>query len=106
MIEQKDILALSDQIVEFFHPDKIILFGSYAHGSPHSTSDVDLLVMLSFEGRNVHKAAEILRQTDPHFPIDLLVRTPEQVRQRVEMGDFFLRDILEKGKVLYETSHS
>ena len=104
MIELEKIYELRDQIVQQFHPQKVILFGSYAYGTPTEDSDVDLLVVMPFEGRCAHKSAEILNVTNPHFAIDLLVRTPEQVKTRVELGDFFLREITMKGLVLYESN--
>ena len=58
-------------------------------------------VVMPFEGRSVDKSVEIRLRTNPPFPLDLLVRTPEVVRKRIEMGDCFLRDILRDGKVLY-----
>ena len=106
MIDDKDIVALAERIAREFEPERIILFGSYAYGTPTEDSDVDLLVILPFEGNHTHKAIEILNKADPRFPIDLLARTPEQVRWRVEQGDFFLREITQKGKVLYESAHS
>jgi len=63
---------------------------------------VDILVIVPFEGKSVHKSVEIRMKLQPEFPVDLLVRTPEKVRQRVEMGDGFMREILDEGKVLYE----
>ena len=87
-----------------FNPSKIILFGSYAHGKPTEDSDVDMLVVMKFKGRGARKASEILVATDPRFPIDLLVRTPAQIRTRLKLGDFFIREITQKGKVLYEAS--
>ncbi len=100
------IRKYADQIANQFHPNKIILFGSYAYGKPTEDSDVDMLVIMSFEGKGVRKATEILLATDPDFPIDLIVRTPEQIRTRIKLGDFFIREITEKGKVLYEASHA
>ena len=79
-----------------------MLFGSYAHGRPTADSDVDLLVVLSHEGRAVDKSVEIRMRSRPSFPLDILVRTPEKVRQRLDLGDTFMRDIIERGKVLYE----
>ena len=67
-------------------------------------SDVDVLVVMPFEGRSVDKSVEIRLKTNPSFPLDLLVRTPETVRQRIAMGDNFLRDILRNGRVLYEAN--
>jgi predicted nucleotidyltransferase len=101
MIETEAIQKLSDQIAQVFRPERIVLFGSYAYGLPTADSDVDLLVILPHRGRGSRKAAEILSQIHPPFPVDLLVRTPELIKQRLAWNDFFLREILEKGKVLY-----
>ncbi len=106
MVKHKQISALCNQIVELFSPSKIFLFGSYASGSPHPDSDVDLLVILPFEGNSPRQAAEILTKTNPSFPIDLLVRTPEQVQQRIDIGDFFLSEIVENGRMLYEATYA
>ena len=97
---------LCRQIVKEFNPQKIILFGSYAYGKPNADSDVDLLVVMPFEGRNSQKAIEIISNIKTKLPLDLLVRTSEQVKQRIEMDDFFMQDIIFKGKVLYETDNA
>ena len=98
------IKNLCQQIVENFNPQKIILFGSHAYGKPTADSDVDLLVVMQFEGRDSHKAVEILTRLKTDLPLDLLVRTSEQVRERIEMEDFFMREIAQRGKILYETN--
>ncbi len=103
-IEQ--IRDVARRIGEEFSPQRVILFGSYAYGKPTRDSDVDLLVITSFEGRSVDKSVEIRLKVRPPFPVDLLVRTPEKIQERLEMGDCFMREILAKGKVLYETAHS
>jgi uncharacterized protein len=100
------IKTLSDNIARMFHPAYIILFGSYAYGKPDQDSDVDLLVVLPFEGKPVRKALEILKGVNPQIPVDLLVRTPEQVKERVANNDWFIREILEKGRKLYESDNS
>ena len=88
-----------------FGAERVILFGSYARGQVTDDSDVDLLAIIPFEGRNVDKSVEIRMKLRPQFPVDLLVRTPEKVQQRIEMGDGFMRDIVEEGKVLYEADN-
>ena len=93
-------------IAEKFQPEKIILFGSYAYGKPNQDSDVDLLVVLPFEGRSVQKAIEIRQAVRAPFPLDLLVRTPQDIQTRLQMGDFFIRDIVQKGLVIYEANHT
>ncbi len=105
MIAREDIEALAGRIAREFAPERIILFGSYARGTPTEDSDVDLLVVLPFEGNHTQKAIEIRRRVAAPFPLDLLARTPDVVRWRVEQGDFFLRDILRDGEVLYESAH-
>jgi predicted nucleotidyltransferase len=105
MVHIGSIRKLADRIVQAFNPEQIILFGSYAYGTPTADSDVDLLVILPFEGKAPRKSLEILNSINPGFAVDILVRTPEQVQQRLAWNDFFLQEIMDKGKVLYETAH-
>lgn len=105
MVRIEDIEALAERIVSQFHPDRIILFGSHAYGSPAPDSDVDLLVIMPFEGKSVRMASEILLKTQPRFGVDLLVRRADEVDRRLALGDFFLREIMDKGRVLYESAH-
>ena len=106
MVDTKHIQAFSNRIIAQFKPEKVILFGSHAYGNPGIDSDVDLLVIMNFDGKNAVKAAEILNTTNPNFPVDLIVRTPDQVRERLSLGDFFMKEILEKGTVLYEAAYA
>ncbi len=102
MVTEAQIQAVIDQIVEKFHPLKVILFGSYAYGTANEYSDVDLFVLMDFAGHPTHKAVEIITNIDYRFSLDLIVRTPAVLKQRLEWHDFFLMDIVEKGKVMYE----
>jgi uncharacterized protein len=97
------IQELSQKIAVQFSPDRIILFGSHAYGTPTEDSDVDLLVVMPFEGQPFRKAAEILEEIHPSFSVDLLVRTTEQLNERLLLGDFFLREVMTQGRVLYES---
>ena len=106
MVAMHSIEEMTARIVQEFKPERIILFGSYAYGTPTADSDVDLLVILPFEGKAPRKSLEILNTINPKFAVDILVRTPEQVQQRLAWNDFFLQEILEKGKVLYEAAHT
>lgn len=99
------IQTLARDIVQKFHPSKIILFGSYAYGSPTADSDVDLLIIMKTKLRSVEQAVAVRRAVDWPFPIDLLVRTPEQIEERISLGDFFVKEVLSRGKVLYEVDH-
>ncbi len=102
----EQIHQLCDQIVREFHPRKIILFGSYAYGQPTEDSDVDILVIMSFNGSSRDQAVKIRTRIDTPVAMDLLVRTPEQISERLAMDDFFIREIIEQGKVLYEANHA
>jgi uncharacterized protein len=106
MVDLTEIKAFSQQIVEKFQPERIILFGSYAYGQPNEDSDVDLLVILPFEDMPVQTAIAIRRQVKSPFPLDLMARTPEQIQQRLDMGDFFIQDIISNGHILYEANHA
>ena len=99
------IEELSEQIARAFNPQKIILFGSYAHGEPAWDSDVDLLVVMPFRGRPNRQAVKIRNRIDTQLALDLVVRTPRQVSRRLAMGDSFMRDIIERGKVVYEAHY-
>jgi len=100
------IRRLCERIAREFKPEKIILFGSHAYGQPTPDSDLDLMVVMRFEGDQLEKAVSILKRLNVLAPIDLLVRTPDQIQQRLEMGDSFIREILERGEVMYEADHT
>jgi len=89
------------QVAEGFEPDKIILFGSRAYGKPHADSDVDILVVMPARSE-LYQAARISIAINPPFPLDIIVRTPKKLQWRLREGDSFLREIMTKGKVLYE----
>lgn len=105
MITTAQIRALSRRIAAQFNPDQIILFGSRAHGRAHADSDVDLLVIMRCNGSGARKAVEILNRVEPEFAVDLIVRTPQEIRKRLAQHDGFLADIVRRGKVLYEAAH-
>jgi uncharacterized protein len=101
MIPMSQIEALSQQIVDQFQPDRIILFGSYAYGVPTQDSDVDLMVVMPFEGHPAWQAVKIRQDIHAGFPLDLMVRTSQQIQERLSLEDYFIQDIVEKGRILY-----
>lgn len=96
----KKISNYAQKIKGIFHPQKIILFGSYAYGRSTEDSDVDLLVIAEGKDRSIEKAISIRQRLSAPFPLDLIVRTPQEVKERLHNGDFFLKTILKKGKEL------
>jgi predicted nucleotidyltransferase len=101
-IAMKEIKDKVKTIIEKFEPEKIILYGSYAAKNPTPASDVDLLIIMNTNRSTWDLAVEISSTLKHSFPMDILVRTPQEIATRLEYGDFFIRDIMEKGKVLYE----
>ena len=102
MIEQTKIQAFVDEVVRQFQPERVVLFGSYAYGQPTEDSDVDLLVIMDHAGDSAVQAAEIRKRIRAGFPLDLIVRSPQTIRQRIEMDDYFITEILGQGETLHE----
>ncbi len=102
MPTMQDIQNYADAVARDFEPDRIILFGSrgLGHGAPDS--DVDLLVVMPFDGRDIDQSVDILTRTNPSFPIDLIARKPEDTLRRYQQGDPLICSALDHGKVLYE----
>src|SRR5437870_184999 len=106
MISRRAIKKFADEVARRFKPRKIILFGSYAYGRPTQDSDVDLLVVMSGKGRPQDKALRIRMAVEADFPMDLIVCSPAEMRRRISWGDWFLREIAEKGIALYDAAHT
>ena len=106
MVTKKQIKELCDQIVREFQPEKIILFGSRAYGRPTRHSDVDLLVVMSYEGEYWRQLVKMATKLETYIPLDLVLRTPKQIEERLAMGDDFIKEITERGKVMYEAKHT
>jgi predicted nucleotidyltransferase len=106
MVKRSQIRTFSEAVAREFRPQKIVLFGSYAYGHPTDDSDVDLLVIMQFDRKRGRKSLEIRQRVPADFPLDLIVRTPEFIAQRLAWGDCFTQEILSKGKVLYEAVDS
>ena len=95
---------ITQRIAEQFHPEKILLFGSYAYGNPTLHSDVDLLVVMKSDDRPAKRSAKVMSFCRPrHLSMDVIVITPEELEKRLAGFDPFLEEVLSKGKVLYES---
>ena len=90
-------------IARTLRPDKIILFGSYAYGTPTPDSDVDLLVVMNTSASSKDRHLAVCRLLRPRpFPVDILVKTPQEIKRALDKGDFFIQEIVTQGRVLYE----
>ena len=95
-------------------PEKIILFGSYAYGSPNENSDLDILVVTSddiipssfSEKSQIYlRISKSISDIKTKFPIDLIVHTKAMHQKFIELNSQFARELLTKGKVLYEKNN-
>jgi predicted nucleotidyltransferase len=103
LIPMAAIRRLAREIGEKFQPERVILFGSYAYGEPNEHSDVDILVVMP-AANEISQAIRIRRSTEHPFPLDLIVRTPETLRWRLEAEDWFLKEIVSQGRVLRQAT--
>lgn len=99
-----EIEKIVRKIVEGYSPERIILFGSYAYGQPNSESDIDLLIIKKTSERFIDRWTNI-RQivSDPKrsIPFEPIVLTPDEVEERLAIGDQFVKEIVTKGEILY-----
>ena len=98
------IQKIVDRLVAEYPPQKIILFGSYAYGQPGPDSDIDLLIIKTTADEFLERLCTVRRVTvgtHPSVPFDPIVLTPTELEDRLEAGDQFLREILDRGEVLY-----
>ena len=102
-VTKKILKSIAKLIGESLPIEKIILFGSHGSGRPTKDSDVDLFVVMKSKKRPAERAMLVSDFIYPRpFPIDIIVRTPQEVKKRLSLGDFFIEDILKKGEVLYQ----
>ena len=102
-VPMKTIRGIAQHIAQRFNPEQIILFGSYAYGRPTAESDVDLLVVMDKPVDEMETMVEIAKSL-PILPfgVDVIVRSRKTLERRKKLGDWFLREVTQKGKVLYE----
>lgn len=103
-VSKNRIQRVVDRWIQVLKPQKIVLFGSYAYGKPNADSDVDMLIIMDSNERPTTRVVRALEAVHgvKNFAMDILVRTPDEILQRLKIGDFFVQEILERGKVLYE----
>lgn len=98
---KSQIESLNQQLVEKFHPEKVILFGSAARESD-TINDIDLFIVKEdVPNLGAERIRHLYRTIDTDLPVDYLVYRPSEVTERLAMGDPFIISIFREGKVLY-----
>jgi predicted nucleotidyltransferase len=103
---EEELHKIVAPLVEKYQPEKIILFGSLATGRIHDWSDIDLLIIKETKTKRLYRRAQALRGIKRNVPIDVIILTPSEVKFLSQEGSLFIKDILEKGSVLYEREKS
>jgi len=101
---QNIIREIVEKIVREYQPQKVILFGSYAYGRPTQDSDIDLLIIKETNERPIDRrvaVSQIVYDPQLRVPFEPIVLTPQELDQRLRVGDQFIQEILQKGELLY-----
>jgi len=100
---QKEVKKITNQIVKNYSPDKIFIFGSFVSGKFTSDSDVDFCIIKNTKKRKLDRIYEVYKLLRGRkIPVDVLVYTPKETKERLKLGDFFVEDIIKRGKLIYE----
>lgn len=103
---KKNILEITNKIKNGYHPEKIVLFGSAVRGEFEAGSDIDFLIVKDSH-KPMHKRVtdifHLLRGMNHSYPLDFVVFTPNELQKRLQLGDFFVKNIFEKGEIIYES---
>jgi predicted nucleotidyltransferase len=96
-------LKVVEMIRDGYDPEKIIIFGSHARGQASRHSDLDIMVIKDTDAGQFDRIREVSELVRPRpLPLDILVKTPEEIEHRLEIGDYFIREIMDEGVVAYE----
>ena len=104
MIKETEIHNVAQKVIQNYKPERIYLFGSFAWGKPTADSDVDLFIVKETQERKFDRQLKVRRIINGSLPVDILVYNNKELQERLALGDFFVKTILEKGKLLYDGS--
>jgi uncharacterized protein len=102
MISQEQISDIVRRIAEHYQPERIILFGSYANGTPDEDSDLDLLIVKNVEGPRIGRSVDVRRLLlGWQVAMDILVYTPAELEYAASLPITFESEVLRTGKLMY-----
>ncbi len=105
MTREQEIERIVRRIAEGYRPLKVILFGSHAWGQPTGDSDIDLLIVKETSERFIDRwvaVREVIADPTRRIPVEPIVLTPEELDRRLARRDQFFREIVARGKTLYQ----
>lgn len=101
MQRQKEIKKIVGQIIKGYKPEKIIIFGSFASGKPKENSDVDLVVIKKTPEKFTARLLKIAGMIKSSLGTDILVYTPKEWEEGLQEENYFMKEIVKKGKLVY-----
>jgi predicted nucleotidyltransferase len=105
LLHREQFEEIITRIVSTIKLEKLILFGSYAHGDPTKDSDLDLLVVVKRSKQPRYKRAREIRKLlwgISDIPKDILVYTEDEIEEWKDVEEAFITTVLREGRVLYE----
>ena len=107
VVDQK-IREITKKIAQEYQPEKIILFGSWAWGTPNEDSDVDLLIVKDSDKPRIEREREVRELLwPPGIAMDIIVYSHHELEKRINHDrNLFLEDIVRNGRLIYEKSNN
>jgi predicted nucleotidyltransferase len=102
LLLKEEVKNIVERLKANYNPDKIILFGSLVEGTAGRGSDIDLIIIKQTKEDPWTRTSQVDRFIEHNMPVELLVYTPEEIEERLKMNDFFVKEVLERGEILYE----
>lgn len=98
---QNQIESITQQLIQKYKPEKIILFGSGASGQMGSDSDLDFFIVKDDKKDAYHRMVEVSGLVEKDIAADFIIYTPQELSERLRLGDPFIKSVVSKGRVLY-----
>lgn len=99
----KEVKNIVEQLINLYKPQKIILFGSLIRGNPKPDTDIDFLIIKkNVPALGVDRIRQLDRLIKYKLATDFIVYKPEELDQRLKLGDPFIKSILSEGRILYD----
>ncbi|MGE5391814.1 MAG: nucleotidyltransferase domain-containing protein [Deltaproteobacteria bacterium] len=104
MVVSNEFNRIIEVLIKEYQPDKVVLFGSLAAGQVTEWSDIDLLVVKDTTKSFYERLEEVIEITQPMIGADIIVYTPEEIKQMEESSLFLVEEVLKKGRIVYDAS--
>jgi len=102
MTKPKEVEKIKNQIIQGYNPEKIILFGSQANGKSKPNSDIDLAVIKRTNSTFSQRLKQIAQVIKSWEALDILIYTPKEWKDAINDNNYFIKEISQTGKVIYE----